>query len=337
MKRLLNEVVPWLIVFFIVVLTFWVIQWIKHFFNPWLSECKQTDVYTALEWSECKENWKKTRVVIKNENPKCINPLDIDKPKEKEECIYIKKCTESSWKIWDWWLCENWYKVRDIEKKEICELWDNSPNRKIKCKEQYVYLFNEQKNKTHTTITEKIDDTKPLIYSNKNNNNLTITSSWQIKSAKLIVKARTSVFGWKIINIPEYYYLLFSISNNRWGIPRVIWTSRIKDNWVDMSDFWVFQWTDTPKTLKFDNLSSLKTAYPKWKVWSEIINYLDIINKSQWKEIYMTLYIWDWDSMIEKNEMKRIFWTIYEAYIEYECKDNSKCSIERIPNLDIGK
>ncbi len=300
------------------------IVFLSNYKNSNLPLCTQSDVYKTSVWSDCSKEWIQTRSIDEIKDVKCSNLWDIEKPDEKRTCIYLPKCTEASWKIWEFGLCTDWFKSRNTEKIGTCEWW-YTPENKVKCTEKQVYLFKDWI-KAHTTIVENWG------YSNINNNNLQITSSWKISSAKLIIKGRTTIKDWSIIKRAEYYYFLFSLSNNIVSIPRIIGTSRIKDNWVDMNDSWLFQWTDTPKTIEFD-LSSLKTALPKWKVWSEIINYIDIINNSNWNKLYMTLYMWDWISML-RDENNRIYWTIYESYIEYKCTDDLPCSIERIPSLN---
>jgi hypothetical protein len=216
--------------------------------------------------------------------------------------------------------CKNPGKVDVPEAERTCTYIPTCDEEKEPCSDNNVYLF-KKGIKEHTTIIENNN------YSTKNHNNLEILPHGKFKSIKLTIIADT-----KPVQIPEYYYVFFGIDKN-YASPQVIGTSRIKDNRLDLKDYGVFQGTETPRTLKFD-LNELKLAKPSGTTSGyEEKNYVETLNNNSGQGLKMTLFLADGNSMTA-DVNQRIFGVITDAWFEYECENNEKCSIERLPSIN---
>lgn len=241
-------------------------------------------------------------------------------------------CDKNDLIISDWWECKNGIQERNVriidttnntckinaEKFPITQSCQNTvPLNNTKA----VKIFN---NKYYTSI----DTNNSLAPYKPSYNNLNITLNWKIKSLKMTVLGETEVNGWKKIFIPEYYYYMFSIGEAE---PRALNTIRTKTNRLDTNSEGVFQGIYTPKRLVFDlsksTLATTSSELSKTRQSSINRNYVDILNKNTWKTLNMTLFMGDWQSMTNPDLMQRIFWVITDAYLEYECVDNSACNI----------
>ena len=215
--------------------------------------------------------------------------------------------------------CKNPGKVDIPELERNCTYIPPCNNEKEPCSQNYSYLFKKGV-KEHTTIIENGN------YSNKNHNNLAIIPHGEFKDIRLTIIADI-----RPEKIDEYYYVFFGIDSN-YATPRVIGTTRIKDNRLDLKDYGVFQGTETPRTLKFD-LKNVKLARESTSTkGSEVKNYIEILNTSPGQELKMTLFLADGNSMTTDIN-HRIFGVITDAWLEYECEENEECSIERIPSI----
>lgn len=220
----------------------------------------------------------------------------------------------------DEFTCKNPGKVDTPELEKNCTYIPECNEQKEPCGDKYVYLF-KKGIKEHTTIIEN------RTYSPKNHNNLSIVPHGKFQNIKLTVITDT-----KPEKIPEYYYLFFGI-DKYYAAPRVIGTSRIRNNQLDLKDHGVFQGSETPRTLKF-NLNKLKLARPsKGYMGFDEKNYTTILNANPEKELKMTLFLADGNSMTEKNINQRIFGVVTDAWFEFECETNEECSIEKLPAI----
>jgi len=188
----------------------------------------------------------------------------------------------------------------------------------------------EQTKKTsQTQILENYITQINLEENNKYINNLEnilIRAIWKFKELKLFIEIDTEVLGWKQIKIPESYYIMFDMWNSK--TPRVLYSSRIAENRLDITDIWIFNWSKNPQSSTFDLKNSHLAKPSKEWIWKVSINFVEILNKNSWLEIPVSLYIWDWDSLIQEDINKRIFAIIKKAYFEYSCEDWNNCKIE---------
>lgn len=316
-----KEVLPNIITMLLWLIILWIIFWIQYFIDFNKKDCTQSDIYNIWEYSQCTPEWKMSRIITQNSQYSCKSPWKVVKPEESVSCEYVPQCTEANWKAWEWWICSaSWTQDRVIEKIGKCE-WGFILNQTQVCSTKTTYLFKKWI-KEHTTIIEEEK------YSIKNHNNLEISPSWKFKSIRLNI-----IWDISPVKINEYFYIFYWLDLVN-AIPKVIWTSRIKSNRLDLSDIWVFQWTNTPKAINI-NLNSLKLANEWNNLWSTI-NWksFDLINSSSGKILKMSLYMADWQSMTTSDMSKRIFWTITNAWLEYECEENSSCLIKRIPEIN---
>ena len=308
-----------LLILVLPVLTVW---YVSNYFDSKKPECTQSDIYNIWEYSQCTPEWKMTRTITQKSDYSCKNPWKVVKPEESMSCEYVPQCTEANWNIWDWGICSaSWSHDRIIEKIGRCD-WGYVPSSTWVCSTKTTYLFKKWV-KEHTTIIEE-----EWKYSNKNHNNLEILPTGKFKSITLKIVGDTSP-----VKIDEYYYVFYWL-NNGYASPRVIWTSRIQLNRFDLKDYWVFQWFNAPKKIEVD-LKNLKLANEWGNKWSTVDSKsFDLINNSSWKILNMTLFLADGQSMTTLDRNKRIFWTITDAWFEYECEETERCSIERVPNIN---
>jgi len=223
--------------------------------------------------------------------------------------------------------CKNPGKVDVPEAERGCEYIPECNSEIEPCSEKFVYLF--KKDVKEYTTTVKPENGLNLEYIG-NKDNLTIMPSGKFTNAKLKIEIETTTFDGSVIKIPEYYYLFFSFNDDL----RIIGTSRIQPNRLDLTSNGVFQGTETPKRLSFE-LSNIQRASTSTQFGSTQKNYVDILNQNSDIELRMSLFVGDGRSMVETDEMKRIYATITDAYIEYECEEGSDCKIIRIPELEI--
>lgn len=317
-----KEILPNIITMLLWLIILWIIFWIQYILDFNKKDCTQSDIYNIWEYWQCTSEWKMSRVITQKTDYSCKNPWKVAKPDDSMTCEFIPQCTEVNWKIWDWWICSaSWSQNRVIEKIGKCE-WGYIPEQTQFCSLKTTYLFKKWI-KEHTTIIEE-----EWKYSIKNHNNLEILPKGKFKSINLRIIGDTSP-----VKIDEYYYIFYWL-NNGYATPRVIWTSRIQSNRLDLKDYWVFQGFNTPKKIEVD-LKNLKLANEWNNLWSTIDSkFFELINNSSWKTLNMSLYLADGQSMTTLIRDKRIFWTITDAWIEYECEENSNCLIERTPSIN---
>jgi len=335
MNKTKEKILSWLYAF--ITIFIWIIVSIfafSYFLKDikTLPECIKTDIYDIWDFEKCESDGFQIRTVEEiKENITCKNPWKIERPDEKRACEYIPICIESDWKKSEWSICVDEKQTRQIEKKSKCEN-GFTPEKEQSCIQKISYLFKNDK-KTHTTIIDNNNCINGQCEYSKdgfNHNNLEIIPSGKFNSIYLHIIADTSY------KIPEYYYIFFDI-DKKYAIPRALGTSRIFiDNArskLDTKDYWLFQWTDTPKKLKF-NLNETKVAKEsKVGAWFDIKDYVKYINNYSEKNLKMTLFLADGRSMTTSENSKRIYGTITDAWFEYECEEKSNCSILRVPEI----
>ncbi len=282
------------------------------------SECTAEDVYSVGDFSECSEKGFKIRDVVKKNGITCLEPGKVERPDEKVECEYIPDCREESLAISDWSICQQtgsgFVETREIAKRDLT----------INCKINYQSFPTErscvpnlkkklQLLQNYTTEVDPLNISAPY---KPSRDNFALNLKGKLKSLKLIITATTSY------KIPEYYYFQFEINEE---IPRTIGAERLRESRLNLNNYGIFKGTETPAKREFD-LSKVVTANID-QPGSQEINYLDVINNRKSDILYGSLYVGDGRSMIVEDPQKRIFATITDAILEYECEDASSCEI----------
>ena len=213
------------------------------------NNCEEGSYYEVLEWSECQPGGVKTRVVTALENPTCKSSRKPARPVDTEHCNYTRPCEEIDYTLDAWNICIDGKQNRKVRLKEDVQCIENSkPQEEKSCSVQNKILLL----KNYTT---EVDPTDENPYS-PSYRNITIVPHGEFEELKLHVAADTSVLGGEAIQVPEYYYFLFSMGE---GVARALGTSRNSDSRLDLNDFGVFKGTQMPIEQTFD-LTEAKLA-----------------------------------------------------------------------------
>lgn len=257
------------------------------------------------------------------------------------QTIFYDDCsTQDVYEISDWTACtEEGFRYRDVEirsmlrcnnsenvkrpiSKELCEYSPVCNPEVDICSDNYTYLFKEDV-KEYTTIIYNEN------YSVENHNNLLINAVGAFESITL--KVVPDLYP---VRTDEFYYIFFALGREgEYPIPRILETSRLSSNRIDTKAYGVFQGVSMPDVLTFD-LGSLKLAKSSKEGLGDITkNYLEYLNDNSGGSFVSTLYLADGKSMVTSDLSKRIYGTIKTAWFEYNCMENSECSISRIPEI----
>jgi len=273
------------------------------------------------DFGECNMNNFKIRDVIKKNNIACLNPGKVARPDDKVECEFIPDCTEENLAFSSWLICTNsdegFFEERQIQKK----------NEDTNCRINYqVFPIKRtcQPSVSQSTVvlkdfTTQVDPSNKAVPYKPSRDNLLLEFKGQFKSIKLITTATTSY------KIPEYYYFQFELNEE---IPRTIGAGKVRYNRLNLTDYGVFKGTETPVKREFD-LANVKAANIE-TAGSNQIDYVYRINNRKSNQIYGSLYVGNGDSMIKEDPKSRIFATINEAILEYECKSGTGCMIQAL-------
>lgn len=237
-----------------------------------------------------------------------------------------KICTREELIISDWQACQEGIEERTVTSTVTCLIPVDIELRRNCLIKQRAYLFKEDL-KEYTTSINLTNPERPYI---NNRDNVAIKVTGNFSGATLTVRAVTNLRDGSPYKIAEYYYLFFGIEES---ILRVIGTSRLPaGNRLDLRDYGIFQGTETPKELIFD-LKNLKLADEKNGF--DIEDYVAVLNRNDGKTLDLSLFLADGRSMTEIDELKRIYGTITDAYIDYTCANGGVCKIERVPSLPV--
>ncbi|MDD5026066.1 MAG: hypothetical protein PHH13_01675 [Candidatus Peribacteraceae bacterium] len=283
-------------------------------------ECTVDDVYEIRDEKECNEDNYIVRNVIRRSNITCLNPGKVERPDEKIACEYVPDCKEENLNISDWSICGEdtggFSETREIQKvgNANCKINYSEFPLKRSCEptvsKQTVIL------KDYTTEVDPVNTQAPY---KPSRDNLLLEFGGQFKSIKLIAIATTS------FKIPEYYYFQFEISEE---IPRTIGAEKIRSNRLNLNDYGIFKGTDTPAKREFD-LGEVKMANVE-SAGGEMVKFVSKINNRNSNTLDGSLYVADGNSMIVEDPRNRIFATITEALLEYECASGSNCFIKSL-------
>lgn len=247
--------------------------------------------------------------------------------------IELRTCLDSEIYISDWSICTDWKQSRTFW------LLTNMSGEVPACNVDKAALSLErscelpQETKSVTIIenyTSNFSDPSPAWINRNNYGNILLFSQWKFKSIQLKIQADTYVLWWKSIKIPEFYYIMFSVNNPNF---RILWARRLSSNRLDLASMWLFQGTETPKNLSFP-LSNVDMAaggnelveYPSWVLREQ--NFIPVFNSENGKDLRLTLFVGDGNSMKDPDQNKRIYGRIIKANLEYQCDGN--CSIKKI-------
>lgn len=287
--------------------------------------------FPSWEDVECLYGGRKTRDVLIKE-PKCSFLGEIDPPEEITKCEFTA-CSEPDLIIGEWGECIDNKQTRLIRPKNISKCGVDT--------DAFPLQRNCNTTGELTKITllsdyiTEIDSTTSNPY-RPNHSNIKLNFNGDFKTIKLIVdNARTFIKGGEEFKIEADYYIMFSLND---PTPRALNLSREdlgngNTKLVETTfDNGIFKGTETPMNGLVYDLENLTMARASQDnvFGSYEENYLeDINNLENNSNIYMTLYIADGRSMTEPDEFKRVFGSI-NAILEYECLDDSNCSIERL-------
>ena len=307
------------------------------------NRCSIDNFYEIGQWSECKEGGVRTRVVSERQNDACWAKSPPDRPVDKENCEYIPNCKDEDYVVGAWDACANDEQHRTVQLKEKvnCSEVSRPPGQRTCTVESKTLLL-----KDYTTQID-LDAASGNAYE-PNYRNIKIIPKGKFKTLKLHVAASTSVLGGELIQVPEYYYFMLGINDS---VARVLATYRIDSNRLDLNSEGVFNGTEMPIEKEFNlNDAILAESSSEYSpggignggIGSSTIgggatgfiskDYSQVLNESTGKPIFITLFLADGRSMVERDLKNRIFGTITFAYLEYEC-ESSGCSIERTPDL----
>ncbi len=299
--------------------------------------------YSFLDWDEveCLLGGRKVRDV-KEKKPKCDFLDQINRPESVKVCNF-KACSSEQLEIGKWGDCIDGLQKRIITPNKIQECGvDTEKFPSIKeCSDEVKSKTVTLSKNYETKISTNGEELSVNPY-RENNNNLKIKSSGKFKSAKLIIEnAKTYVLGGEEIKIGADYYIMFALNRN---IPRAMNLKRVdlgegNTKLVEIREDveGMFKGTETPKNLSYDLRELLFANSSAEKPYGQgylTDDYLKILNENNGKALNMTVYLADGRSMTEPDEYKRIFGSI-DAFIEYECFDDSECNIEVIKDSNI--
>lgn len=253
-------------------------------------------------------------------------------------------CTENDYSLGAWEACIEGTQVRVVEIKEG-----------VVCREKIKPALDRPCSVENKTLllrdyTTQVDPENLNNFYEQNNNNFKIVPTGKFKNLKLHLSAITTVLSGKPIQVPEYYYFMFSLGEE---IPRALEATRIDETKLDISGSGIIKGTDMPTEKIFDlNNTILAVSSHEYSpggigrgaIGSHAIgagdttflerSFLELLNENEGVELSGTLFMGDGRSMTVKNLNERIFGTINFAYFEYECVEGVNCEIHRIPKLE---